>query len=79
MKPTDKKINVTFSIPVELNNMLHLAIDKRKLSSFVAQALKHALKDKKLALEQAYIQANKDADRLKTIEEWKVIDEESWK
>ena len=36
--------------------------------------INHALKDKKLALEQAYIQASKDTDRLKTIEEWEAID-----
>ena len=44
----------------------------------INQALKHALKDKKLALEQAYIQANKDTDRLKTIEEWETIGQQDW-
>jgi len=78
MKPTDKKISVTFSIPVELNNMLHSMIDRRKLSHFVAQALNHALIEKKQILKEAYIQASKDPDRLKTIKEWEVLDGESW-
>ena len=72
MKSADKKISVTFSIPVELNNMLHSMIDRRKLSRFVAQALEHVLKEKKQALKEAYMQASKDTDRLKTIKEWEV-------
>jgi len=41
---------------------------------FVTQALEHALKEKKQALKEAYIQANKDTDRLKTIKEWQILD-----
>lgn len=77
MKP-DKKISVTFSIPVELNNMLHTMIDRRKLSSFVAQALEQALREKKDALKEAYLQASKDPDRLQTIKEWETLEGESW-
>lgn len=78
MKPANKKISVTFSIPVELNNMLHSAVDRRKLSHFVAQALEHALKEKKQVLKDAYMQASKDTDRLKVIKEWEVLDGEDW-
>ena len=78
MKLADKKISVTFSIPVELNNMLHLMIDRRKLSRFVAQALEYALNEKKQALKEAYMQASKDSDRLKVIKEWEVLDEKDW-
>jgi hypothetical protein len=78
MKPTNKKISVTFSIPVDLNNVLHSVVDRRKLSHFVTEALEHALKEKKNALKQAYIQASKDKDRLKTIAEWQVLDQEGW-
>jgi hypothetical protein len=78
MKISDKKISVTFSIPVELNNILHSMIDRRKLSSFVAQALEHALNEKKQALKEAYMQASKDPDRLKTIKEWEVLEREGW-
>lgn len=74
----DRKISVTFSIPVELNNMLHSMIDRRKLSRFVAEALELALKEKKQALKEAYIQAAKDPDRLKTIKEWELLEGEDW-
>ncbi len=66
MKLRAKKIKVTFSISVELNNMLHSMIDERKLSCFVAQVLERAL------LKKAYLEANKDPDRLKTIKEWEI-------
>jgi len=78
MKPSDKKISVTFSIPVELNNMLHSMIDRRKLSRFVTQALEHALNEQKQALKEAYLQASKDPDRLKTIKEWESLEGEGW-
>jgi hypothetical protein len=78
MRPVDKKISVTFSIPVELNNLLHSTVDRRKLSKFVAEALGQALKEKKQALKEAYIEANKDPDRLRTIKEWEVLDVEDW-
>jgi len=78
MKPSDKKISVTFSIPVELNNILHTMIDRRKLSRFVAKALEHALNEEKKALKEAYMQASKDPDRLRTIKEWEVLDGEDW-
>ena len=74
----DKKVSVTFSIPAELNNMLHSMIDRRKLSHFVTQALQQALQEKKEALKEAYLQASKDPDRLRTIKEWEVIDGEGW-
>lgn len=78
MKLAEKKISVTFSIPVELNNMLHSMIDRRKLSRFVAQALEYALNEKKQILKEAYIQASKDSDRLKVIKEWEALDGEGW-
>ena len=54
--------------------MLHSMIDRRKLSRFVAQALDQALREKKQVLREAYIEASKDLDRLKTIKEWEVLD-----
>ena len=78
MKLPAKKVSVTFSIPIELNNMLHSMVDRRKLSLFVAQALEHALKEKKQTLKEEYIQASKDPHRLKTIEDWEVLDGEDW-
>jgi metal-responsive CopG/Arc/MetJ family transcriptional regulator len=78
MKRTDEMKSVTFSIPAELNNMLHSMVERRGLSRFVAQALEQALSEKKNALKQAYAQASKDPDRLKTIKEWEALDAEGW-
>ncbi len=72
----NKKISVTFSIPVELNTMLHSMIDRRKLSLFVAQALEQALQEKREALKKAYVQAYKDSDRIQTIKEWEALEGE---
>ena len=74
----NKKISVIFSIPVDLNNLLHSMVDRRKLSYFVAQALEQALKEKKNALNKAYFEASKDSDRLETIKEWEILEGEGW-
>jgi len=68
MKLRVKKIKVTFSISVELNNMLHSMIPSTQLNSFVTQAIERALEKK--SLKKAYLEANEDPDRLKTIQEW---------
>lgn len=78
MKRTNEMTNVTFSIPAELNNLLHSMVERRGLSRFVAQALENALSEKKNALKEAYAQANKDPDRLKTINEWEALEGEGW-
>ncbi|HLC06747.1 MAG TPA: AAA family ATPase [Candidatus Babeliales bacterium] len=38
----------------------------------------HALKEKKQALKEAFMQANSDDDRLKIIKEWEALDGEDW-
>jgi hypothetical protein len=73
-----KKINVTFSIPIETNELLHALIGRKKLSTFVASTLNKALEEKMEALKKEYIEAEKDPDRKKTIEEWKILDAEGW-
>lgn len=78
MRYNMKKINVTFSIPEETNKLLHSLISRRKMSKFVADTLQDALVQKKDMLKKAYAEAEKDADRRKTIEDWKVLDVEDW-
>ncbi len=73
-----KKQNVTFSIPKETIDLLQRLIGRRKLSSFVTQAIHSALKEKEEALRNAYIQANKDPDRAEVIKDWSAIEGESW-
>lgn len=73
-----KKINVTFSIPKETNELLHGLIGRRKMSSFVTEILNKALEDKARALAQEYAEAESDKDRNEVIEDWKVLDGENW-
>ncbi len=73
-----KKINVTFTIPVETNKLLHSVVGRRKISSFVTQALHKALKEELEALKEAYAQAEQDPDRRSTIKDWDAIEIEGW-
>lgn len=73
-----KKINVTFTIPLETNKLLHSIIGRRKISSFVTQALNNALKEELEALKEAYAQAEQDPDRREIIKDWDAIDIEGW-
>lgn len=76
-EPIMKKINVTFSIPSETNDLLHSLVGKNK-SAFVTEALNKALEERMEALKKDYAEAEKDPDRKKTIEEWKSLDTEGW-
>ncbi len=73
-----KKINVTFSLPKETVDLMQGLIGRRKLSSFVSEALKKALEEKVEELRNAYIEANTDPDRQETIKAWSKIDGENW-
>lgn len=73
-----KNINVTFSLPADLNTLLHAYVSKRGLSRFVAEAIQKALDEKRQILRQAYIEARNDPDRLEIINDWKILDGEKW-
>jgi hypothetical protein len=73
-----KKINVTFSIPIETQQLLYNLIEKRKISSFVVEVLNKALEEKMELLKKAYAEAEHDPDRQETINEWKVLEGEDW-
>ncbi len=73
-----KKINVTFSLPSETHKLLRSLVGQRKMSSFVSEAIKQALNEKKDHLKAAYIEAEKDPDRKKSIEEWDALESEGW-
>ena len=51
-------------------------INENKLSYDAQDDLEQGLDE--TILKDAYIQANKDVDRLKTIKEWEVLDGENW-
>lgn len=74
----EKRIHVTFSIPIEVNTLLHSVVEKRGLSHFVTRALENALEEEQKSLKAAYAAANKDPDRKKTIVEWSALETEGW-
>lgn len=73
-----KKINVTFSLPPETHKLLRSLVGQRKMSSFVSKAIEDALKEKKEQLKAAYIEAEQDPERKKTLEEWSSLEVEGW-
>ncbi len=73
-----KKVHVTFSIPVEINNLLHAVVEKRGLSDFAAKALQKALDEERQSLKDAYAAANNDPDRKSILSDWEALDSEGW-
>lgn len=74
----ERKVTVTFSIPQFLNNKLHTFIGKRELSLFVSKAIEKALEEEQNVLLKAYAAANNDPDRKEIIDDWSLLDGESW-
>ncbi|MBX7066775.1 MAG: hypothetical protein K1X28_06050 [Parachlamydiales bacterium] len=77
-KPSPKKIHVTFSIPEEVNTLLHSTVEKRGLSEFVTKALQKALAEERDSLKKAYAAANQDPDRNELLKDWSDLDKEGW-
>lgn len=73
-----KKTNVTFSIPREIVELMQGLVGRRKMSSFVAEAINKALEEKVAALKEAYAQANVDPDRAEVIKDWAAIEGDGW-
>lgn len=73
-----KKVHVTFSIPEEVNQLLHSVVEKRGLSEFTTKALQKALAEETSSLKRAYAAANQDPDRKEVIDEWSTLDTEGW-
>lgn len=73
-----KNKNVTFSMPIELVNLLHAHVDKRNLSKFICQTVEKALAEKTNKLKAAYLQANDDPGQNEVNEDWKFLDNEGW-
>ncbi len=65
---SSKKINQTFSIPLEISQDLHTYIKKREMSFFVSEAIRKELELKKEDLRKAYRAANKDLGQLEAAE-----------
>lgn len=76
--PNRNKVNVTFSIPQELNRALHAYVERRHLSHYVTEAIKRALEDDQQRLRQAYIEMSCDPQELQEMADWGILESESW-
>jgi hypothetical protein len=78
MRKLTKKVNVTFSIPENINSLLHSLVEKRGMSQFVTKALERALEEERLSLKAAYAAANDDSDRRLVLQDWSAFDSDGW-
>lgn len=73
--------NITFSIPDDLRTSLYAHVSKRGISQFISNAILKTLEEEKLKKEQeldaAYEEANRDSDRLETLQDWNALDDVS--
>lgn len=65
-----KRVNQTFSLPLEVSQELHAYVKRREMSQFVSEAIQKELLSRKEALRQAYLSANKDAGQKEALQEW---------
>jgi hypothetical protein len=70
--------NITFFMPQDLIEKVQSIAGKRGASKFVVRAVERAVEEEMNQLRAAYLAANKDPDRIKTIEEWSPLDIEDW-
>jgi hypothetical protein len=69
-KQEPKKINQTFSIPLDVSRDLHTYVKRREMSQFVSNAIRKELESKKEELKEAYLSANKDEGQREVMDEW---------
>jgi hypothetical protein len=68
-----KRINQTFSIPVDVSNDLHSLIKKREMSQFVSEAIKKELLYKKNELKKHYLAADEDEGQIEEMSNWEGV------
>ena len=69
-KQETKKVNQTFSIPLDVANDLHSLIKKREMSQFVSEAIRKELFFKKSDLKKHYLSANGDEGQIEELNNW---------
>ncbi len=69
-KSTQKTINQTFSIPMEISLELQIFVKSRERSRFVANAIRKELESKKKSLKNAYLSANEDIGQIEATDDW---------
>lgn len=78
-----KKINRTFSIPIEVSNELHVYVKQREMSQFVSDAIRRELETKKTQLRQEYADMKNDPAQREIMQDWEPtigdgIDQNEW-
>lgn len=68
-----KRVNLTFSIPTQVSQDLHIYVKQREMNEFVSESLIKELKLKKDELRQCYVQANEDQGQLEALQDWEHI------
>ena len=65
-----KRLNQTFSIPIDVSRELRAYVERREMSHFVTEAIRKELAVKKRDLKKAYRAANRDAGQKEAIADW---------
>ena len=73
-----KTVNVTFSIPENINILLHSFVEKRGLSKFVTRAIEKALDEEKSNLKAAFRAAENDPELKEVMDDWAALDGGDW-
>jgi hypothetical protein len=69
-KHQTKRVNQTFSIPLEISNDLHVYVKQREMSQFVSDAIRKELEAKKNQLRKEYATIKKDKGQLEAMKDW---------
>lgn len=70
-KQQSKKVNQTFSIPLDVSQELHTYVKRREMSQFVSDAIRKELFSRKEELRKAYLAVNEDEGQQEAMKEWK--------
>jgi hypothetical protein len=78
-----KRVNQTFSIPVDVSNELHVYVKHREMSRFVSDAIRKELEAKKDELRKEYADMKNDPAQREVMKDWEStigdgIDENEW-
>jgi len=78
-----KKVNRTFSIPIEISNELHTYVKHREMSQFVSDAIQKELETRKNQLRQEYADMKSDPSQKEVMKDWEFtigdgMDENEW-
>ena len=69
-EPRTKKVNQTFSIPVEISAELHMYVKPREMSLFVSDAIQKELQAKKDQLRKEYAMGREDEGQQEAMKNW---------